>query len=266
MTNSEIPKIGLGTSGNKDPEQCAKSVSTALDVGYRHVDTAQAYENEEYVGNGIKRSEVPRDEVFLATKVHPENLKHDDVLESTEESLQRLGVDYVDILYVHWPIMEYEPEESIGAFNELHERDKIRKIGVSNFTPELLKEAIEISDVPITANQLEMHPLLQQEELVNVTQKHGVEIVAYSPLGKTEIFDTPELVEVAEKHDATVPQVCLAWLMSIENVHPIPKATGDDHIRENYESLNLDLDENDKEKIDNIGEKERLIDPDYSPW
>ncbi|MDY6775534.1 MAG: aldo/keto reductase [Halobacteria archaeon] len=264
MTDREIPPIGLGTWQNTDPEQCADSVSFALDYGYRHIDTAQAYDNEEYVGDGLARADVDREDYFLATKVWIDSLGYDDVLSSTQESLEKLGVDYVDILYVHWPAGDYDSEDTMRAFNELYDDGKIRNIGVSNFTPEDLEEAVEVSDAPILANQVEMHPLLQQDEILGYADELGIEVVAYSPLARGKVFDIPELTEVADKHNADEAQVSLAWIDE-KGAHPIPKATGSDHIRDNYAALELELDDEDIEKIDSIKREERLVDPDFAP-
>ncbi|WP_425498745.1 aldo/keto reductase [Haloplanus salilacus] len=264
-TTTEMPVLGLGTWQNTDPEDCAAAVATALEMGYRHVDTAQAYDNEEHVGDGIARADVPRDDVFLATKVWIDQLAADDVLSSTEESLDKLGVDYVDLLYVHWPAGAYDPEETLGAFEELHESGRIDRIGISNFQPEGVTEAVELTDAPIFANQIECHPLLPQEELRAHCAAHDVEVVAYSPLARGEVFDVPEIQAVAERHGVSEAQVSLAWLRE-KGVTAIPKATTEGHIRDNWASLSLDLDDEDVERIDGIERRERRIDPDFAPW
>jgi 2,5-diketo-D-gluconate reductase B len=261
-----IPKLGLGTWQNTDGDECAHSVAYALDLGYEHIDTAQAYDNEADVGKGIADSSVNREDFFLATKVWIDNLEYDDVIETTEDSLDKLGTDYVDLLYIHWPAREYDPEETLAAFDELYDEGKIEYVGLSNFEPEHLEEAKEYLDAPIYANQVEMHPLLQQDELVEYVQENDMTLVAYSPLARGEVFDVPELTEIAEKHDANEAQVSLAWLMQKDNVAAIPKATGEDHIEDNYGALTLELDDEDIEKIDDIGAKERQVDPDFAPW
>lgn len=266
MPEEEIPKLGLGTWQNTDGDQCAESVRTALEMGYRHIDTAQAYDNEEYVGRGIADADVDRDDVFLATKVWTDNLEADDVHASTDESLDKLGVDYVDLLYVHWPAEDYDPKETLAAFDELQDGGKIRNIGVSNFLPEQLDEARELTDHDILANQVEMHPLFQQEELQAYAREHDIYLVAYSPLARGKVTEVEEIREVAEKHDASPQQVSLAWLASKENVAAIPKATSEEHIRDNYEALSLELDDEDVEKIDGIEQEERQVDPDFAPW
>ncbi|MFB6135857.1 MAG: aldo/keto reductase, partial [Halobacteriaceae archaeon] len=146
MTELNLHRLGLGTWRNTDPEQCAESVRAALEMGYRHVDTAQGYDNEAYVGDGIERADVPREEVFLATKVSTDNLAHDDVLATTEGSLERLGTDYVDLLYVHWPTDTYDAEETLTAFQQLYDQGAIRHVGVSNFEPRHLDEARDVLD------------------------------------------------------------------------------------------------------------------------
>ena len=260
-----MPTFGLGTWENEDPEACAESVRTALEMGYRHIDTAQAYGNEESVGDGLEAADVDREEFFLATKVWTENLAHDDVIDSTHESLDKLGVDSVDLLYIHWPQNEYDPEETLTAFEELVDEGVIDHIGVSNFEPEHLDEAQEVLDEPIFANQVEMNPLLPQEELREYGDEHDIEIVAYSPLARGKVFEVDEISEVAEKHDASEAQVTLAWLRE-KGVTVIPKATGEEHIRDNWESLDLELDDEDVETIDSIDTVERQVDPDDSPW
>jgi 2,5-diketo-D-gluconate reductase B len=262
---SEMPTLGLGTWQNSDPEACANAVATALEMGYRHVDTAQAYDNEESVGDGLARADVPREDVFLATKVWIDQLAYDDVLSSTEESLEKLGVDYVDLLYVHWPSGEYDPADTLAAFDELHDEGLIERIGISNFQPEQVVEAIETADAPIFANQIECHPLLPQEELRAHCADHDVEVVAYSPLARGEVFGVPEIKSVAEKHDVSEAQVSLAWLRE-KGVTAIPKATGEAHIRDNWESRTLELDEEDVATIDGIERREREVDPSFSPW
>jgi 2,5-diketo-D-gluconate reductase B len=262
---SSMPMLGIGTWQNEDHDQCRESVRTALDMDYRHVDTAQGYHNEAAVGEGIEQAKVPREDIFLATKVWIENLNYDDVVHSTTESLDKLGVSSLDLLYTHWPAGEYDPEDTLPAFAELKDRGAIDRIGVSNFEPEHLDTAREVLDEPIFANQVECHPLLPQEELRDYCDDHDIEFVAYSPLARGEVFEVDELTEVADKHDASAAQVSLAWLRE-KGVTAIPKATSEDHIRGNWESLGVELDDEDVEKIDGIDRTERQVNPGFSPW
>lgn len=264
-TASGMPMLGLGTWQNTDPEQCAESVRTALETGYRHIDTAQMYENESAVGEGIAQAAVDRDEIFLATKLLPENLGREDVLETTRESLDRLGVDSVDLLYVHWPTKAYDPAETLGALSELYDDGLIDNVGVSNFEPEQLEVAVDVCDAPIFANQVELHPLLPQERIRETCENLDIEVVAYSPLARGGVFDQPVLEEIAAKHDTNEVQVSLAWLRE-RGVTAIPKATGEAHIRDNWESLVLEIDREDLEAIDAIEETHREVDPAFGPW
>jgi 2,5-diketo-D-gluconate reductase B len=264
-TAEGMPMLGLGTWQNTDPDTCAETVATALEMGYRHVDTARRYENERHVGEGIRRADVAREDLFLATKVWFEDLAHDDVIESAHEQLERLGVDYVDLLYVHWPAGPYDAEATLSAFEELVDEGVVERIGVSNFTPDLLAEAVDVTDGSVFANQVECHPLLPQSELRERAADLGVELVAYSPLARGAVFDVPELTEVAAKHGVSEAQVSLAWLRE-KGVTAIPKATGEPHLRDNWESLALDLDDEDVAAIDAVDATDRKVDPSFGPW
>lgn len=261
-----LPRLGFGTHQMTDRRECVDAVETALAAGYRHVDTAQLYGNEKFVGEAVATSDVDREEVVVATKVWQDSLARDDVLASTRQSLERLGVDTIDVLYAHWPREDYDPEETLSAFDELREEGLIERVGLSNFTPDLLEEAREHLSAPIFANQVEMHPLLPQEELVAYAQEHDHWLVAYAPIARNKVADVPEIREVAEKHDASPAQVSLAWLLAKDNVAAIPKAASAEHIRDNWAARDLDLDEADVAKIDGIERRERIIDPKDAPW
>lgn len=258
----EIPGLGLGTWKITDREVCVDVVSSALDMGYRHVDTAQYYRNEEAVGEGVRQADVDREEVFVATKIWIDNLVPDDVVETAQDSLDRLGMDYVDMLYVHWPAGAYSPRETLAAFEELREEGLTRYIGVSNFTGELLLEALEYADVAV--NQVEIHPLLHQDELVETCRNNGVEVVAYSPLARGNVGGVPELMEISRKHNVSEARVALAWLVERAS-HPIPKASTEDHLRDNIAALDLELDSEDVRKIEGIDRRKRFISPEFAP-
>ncbi|MDZ7701352.1 MAG: aldo/keto reductase [Halobacteriales archaeon] len=266
MSVDALPPLGLGTYENKAFEQCAESVRTALEAGYRHIDTAQSYENEDAVGEGLRRASVDRDEVFLATKLSTRNLAREDVLETARESAARLGVETIDLLYVHWPIRSYEPTETLPALDQLRDEGLIRHVGLSNFEPDQLDEALDLLEAPLFAHQVEHHPLLPQERLREYAVEDDHWLVAYSPVAKGEVADVPELVEIAAAHDATPFQVALAWLLQEDHVAAIPKATGEAHIRENYGALELELTDEAVARIDAIGEERRLVDFEEAPW
>ncbi|MFW5963975.1 MAG: aldo/keto reductase [Natronomonas sp.] len=266
MAVEDLPALGIGTYENTDYEVCANSVETALNVGYRHVDTAEGYDNEAAVGDGIVTSGVDREDVFLATKVSPDNLAYDDVLEHARASIDRLGVETLDLLYVHWPIRAYDREATLAGFDELYDEGLIRNVGLSNFTPELLEAAIETLEAPLFAHQVECHPLFQQDELRALAREHGHHLVAYTPLAKGDVTEVPELVDIAEKHDATPAQVALSWLLSKEPVSAIPKSATPEHIRENFGALEVTLDDEDVARIDGIDREKRYVDFEEAPW
>ncbi|MFB6105378.1 MAG: aldo/keto reductase [Halobacteriaceae archaeon] len=259
-----MPTLGIGTWENTDPEQCTESVRTALETGYRHVDTAQAYGNEADVGEGIARADVDREDVFLATKVWISNLGADDVRSSTRESVAKLGVDYLDLLYVHWPARTYDPEETMAALGDLVDDGLVERVGVSNFEPHHVDAAREAADVPIFANQVEMHPMLPQEELRDYAAETGLELVAYSPLARGAVFDVPAVQAVAEKHGVSEAQVSLAWVRE-KGATAIPKATSEAHVRDNWESRTLDLDDEDVARIDAVETRDRRVAPSFGP-
>ena len=260
----EMPMLGLGTWQNDDPDQCATSVQTALEMGYRHIDTAQVYRNERAVGRGLAAADVDREEVFLATKVWISNLESGDVVQTTEESLDRLGTDYADLLYVHWPAGAYDPGETLPALERLEKRGLARRVGVSNFEPDHLNRAREVLDTPVFANQVEIHPFLPQRELRTYAKRAEIGLVAYSPLARGEVLSDPTLGKIAEKHGASEPQVALAWLRE-RGITAIPKATSPAHIRDNWESLGLSLDRADIERIDAIDRRTRTVHPEFAP-
>jgi len=261
----ELPALGIGTF-DVAPENCRRAVEHALSAGYRLVDTAEMYENERAVGDAIAAADVAREDVFVATKIHSANLAYDDVLAHAEASRERLGVETIDLLYVHWPIRAYDVKETLAAFDDLHDRGTIDQVGLSNFTPPLLREAMETLDAPLFAHQVECHPSFPQTELRRLAREHGHHLVAYSPLAKGAVTEVPELVEIAEKHDASAPQVALSWLMAKDRVLPIPKSTTTAHIEANLAARELSLDQEDIDRIDAIDRRERFVDFPAAPW
>jgi 2,5-diketo-D-gluconate reductase B len=251
----DLPEIGLGTMGIEEPDTIAR----AIELGYRHLDTAQIYDNEAVVGRGIEQADVPREELIVATKVWADSLAPEDVRRSTEESLDRLGVDFVDLLYVHRPIETYDPETTLPAFDSIREEGLIGNVGVSNFTTDQLDEARKVLDSPIAAHQVEMHPLYQQSELLQYARDDGHALVAYSPLAQGAVFENPELQEIATKYETTPVQVSLAWLAGKENVVSIAKASSMEHLEANLAAADLRLDPEDYERIGGIESGEKLF-------
>lgn len=255
MVRDEIPQLGLGTFRQTDRDDCVSSLVDGLDIGYRHIDTAQYYGNEPYVGEGVAESNVDRESIYLTTKVWVDQLSYEDVLDAAETSLENLQTEYIDLLYVHWPIVDYDAEETLAAFDKLQDEGVIGGIGVSNFTKSHLDEGIEIADHDIVANQVEMHPMLPQTQLQPYLAERDIELVAYAPFGSGALFNTAQvydpLSEIAKKHDASVAQITLAWILDHENVSTIPKASSRDHLEENLEATQVELEPADIETIDN---------------
>jgi 2,5-diketo-D-gluconate reductase B len=263
MDAGTVPDFGLGTWSMTGAE-CTETVARALDIGYRHLDTAQLYDNEATVGAGLARSDVPREDVFLATKADPAKLGREPLRVSVEASLDRLGVDSVDCLYVHWPRDSYEPGETLLALDALVADGLVDGIGLSNFTPGLLDEALARLDAPVVAHQVECHPLLPQADLREYAREHGHALVAYSPLARGRALDLDPVRAIAGEREATPAQVVLAWAQA-KGVVPIPKATGD-HVRENFAARELTLTPDELARIDRVDARERLVDPPSAPW
>lgn len=250
-----LPSVGLGTMGIEEPDV----VTTALELGYRHLDTARIYGNERVVGEGLAAADVRREEVCLATKLWIDDLAPNDVVGSTEASLARLGVDSLDLLYVHRPRGTYDPEGTLPAFDRLVDEDLIRNVGVSNFSISQLDEAHERLDTRLYCHQTELHPLFQRPELVAHAQTHGYTLVAYAPLAGGRVFEIPELVELAEKHATTAAAVAIAWLIGTEGVVTIPKASSRAHLEANLAASEIDLDAEDRATIAGIDREEELF-------
>lgn len=262
IQGARVPVLGLGT-WQLEGRSCLRAVEEALGLGYRHVDTAQMYGNEAEVGRALRASGVPREEVFLTTKVWRDNLDRGSVLRTTRESLQRLATDYVDLLLIHWPNPAVPLEETLGAFRELQEEGRTRHVGVSNFPPSLLRRALELA--PVLCNQVEYHPFLGQRPLLDLARRHGILITAYSPLARGEVSRDPVLQEIGRQHGKTPSQVALRWLVQQERVAAIPKASSPEHLRANLEVFDFVLSDEEMRRIHALDRGRRLIDPGIAP-
>ncbi len=254
-----LPDIGFGTYTLTDREECIDAVTRALDAGYRLLDTAYIYENEGLVGEALERSPVDREEVVVATKLWWEHSGYEDAIEMTRASREKLGVDTIDLLYVHWPIRTYDPAETLPALDALADDGVIDHIGFCNSNRDLLRTAEEKLDAALAAHQVECHPLLPQEDLLEYAREQGHEFVAAVPLMKGAVEDIPALQTVARRHGATPAQVALAWQIQ-RGVVPIPKARGA-HISENYDARDIaaDLTDEDVARINDIDERRRIV-------
>jgi len=258
----DVPSLGFGTF-QLSGDECENGVEHALAAGYRHVDTARAYDNEEYVGAGMERSGVDRAEIFLTTKLDSASLSRDRVEPALGDSLDKLRTDYVDLLLIHWPSRDTPTAETLAAMREVQEEGRVRHIGVSNFPPSQLLAAIE--EATIFCNQVEHHPFLGQQRLRELAVEHDLLLTAYSPLAQGDVMSDSTLDEIAEAHDATAAQVTLSWLIEQDHVCAIPKATSAERIDSNLAALELDLSDEELRRIDGLERGERLIAPSFAP-
>jgi diketogulonate reductase-like aldo/keto reductase len=246
IKGEEVPSLGLGTY-RLIGEECTKAVERALTLGYRHIDTAQMYDNEAEVGQGIENSEVDREEVFLTTKVWPSDFSHDRVIGTTRESLRKLGTDYVDLLLMHWPSEKVPLEETLGAMGELQEEGSVRHIGVSNFPASMVEEATRHAE--IFCNQVEYHPYRNQDDLLKQAKELDYLLTAYQPIARGEILNDTTLEEIGQAHDKSPTQVALRWLIQQEKVAAIPKARSEDHLKSNLDVFDFELSDEEMRRI-----------------
>lgn len=260
----DVPEIGLGTYKLHDRD-CTNAVRMALDIGYRHIDTAQMYKNEREIGEALNISTVPREDIFLATKIWHTNLDPDDVLQTTEDSLRNLDTPYVDLLMIHWPNDQYDLRDTIEAMLVLRDQGKAMNIGVSNFPLSLLKKANEEIRAPIFCNQVEFHPFIDQLDLLDYAIENDIMLTAYSPLAQGNVLKDKTLQEIAKSHGKSPSQVALRWLIEQENVVAIPKASSENHLQENFNIFDFELTDDEFERIDMLDKSTRLVDPSFAP-
>ncbi|HKW55250.1 MAG TPA: aldo/keto reductase, partial [Stellaceae bacterium] len=232
IKGARVPALGLGT-WQLSGRGCFEAVRQALDLGYRHIDTAQMYGNETEVGWAIRESGVARDLIFLTTKLAPGNLAAAAAKRSTEESLRRLATDHVDLLLIHWPTGEAPLGETLGALAALRKAGKTRFIGVSNFNVALLQEAAETHGADLLCNQVEYHPYLSQRAVLAAVRRHGVMLTAYSPLARGRVQRDAALTAIGHVYGKSPAQAALRWLLDQDGVAAIPKATSRAHLAAN---------------------------------
>jgi 2,5-diketo-D-gluconate reductase B len=250
IKGEKVPSLGLGTY-RLTGRACTLAVERALAMGYRHVDTAQMYGNEGEVGRGIEAAGVERGEIFLTTKVWPSDFAHDRVIGKTRESLKKLRTDYVDLLLMHWPGDGVPLGETLGAMRELQEEGGVLHVGVSNFSPFLVEEAGQHAE--IFCNQVQYHPYRSQDDLREQARKMDYLLTAYTPLSRGGVKDDVALEEIGQAHSKTATQVALRWLVQQEKVSPIPKATSEEHLRENLEVFDFELSGEEMDRVFSLG-------------
>lgn len=246
-----------------DGQDCVEGVRDAIELGYRHIDTARAYENEAEVGRGLAEGGVAREEIFLTTKLAHPRLRAGQVRDQMERSLQSLGTGYVDLLLIHWPNPDVPLEETLGAMVGLREQGLTRHIGVSNFPAPLLREALELA--PVIADQVEYHPYLGQAALLELARERDVMVAAYSPLARGELLDDPVLREIGDAHGKTPAQVALRWLLEQPQVSAVPKASSHENRRANFEVFDFGLSDEERGRIAGLERGGRTIDPSWAP-
>ncbi|MEB6062947.1 aldo/keto reductase [Enterococcus gallinarum] len=256
--NVSIPELGFGTWQTPNGDVAVSAVKKALEVGYRHIDTAQGYKNEDSVGQAIKESGIPREEIFLTTKLWNENHSYDLVLSSFEESLKKLQTDYIDLFLIHWPNpvkfrdnWQSANAETWRAMEELYQAGKIKAIGVSNFLPHHFEELKKTATIFPMVNQIFLAPGELQKEVVSYCQEHNVLLEAYSPLGTGKIFDVPEMQELSDKYGKTIAQIAIRSSLQ-HGFLPLPKSVTPSRIEENLAVFDFELSDEDMQRIDQL--------------
>ena len=252
--DGSVPVLGLGTWQLKGNE-CVNTVKKAIELGYSHIDTAEEYRNEEEIGKAIFN--FNRDELFITSKVWPNHFEFKKTIKACNNSLERLKTDYIDLYLMHWPKTKIPFEETLKAMQKLKEGGKIKHIGVSNFDIKQLKKAME-SGVKIANNQVEFHPGLYQKDLLGFCKENNITVTAYSPIARGKVFEMKTIKEIAEKYEKTEAQVSLRWLLQKGTI-VIPKASSKQHLKENMAIFDWKLEKEDIQKIDDLGNSQRLI-------
>jgi diketogulonate reductase-like aldo/keto reductase len=262
---ARIPAIGLGTWQMAGAE-CVRAVTSALKIGYRHLDTAAMYGNEAEVGEGLRASGIDRGDVFVTTKVWWDSLADGALQASAERSLKSLGLDTIDLLLIHWPNPRVSIAECVGALCETKRRGLARHIGVANFPVKLLEEAVAVATEPLVCNQFESHPRLNQSKLMSACRKHGMAVVSYCPIGKGEVLGLDVIKEIAAARGRTTAQIVLRWQTQRPGVVAIPKSANAGRQAENLDVFGFSLSDDEMARIDKLARPGgRILDPAFSP-
>ncbi|MDZ5474008.1 aldo/keto reductase [Bacillus sp. 31A1R] len=257
----KMPWFGLGVFKVQEGEEVVESVKAAIRNGYKSIDTAAVYKNEEGVGQAIKDSGVPREELFITTKVWNSDQGYENTLQAFETSLEKLGLDYLDLYLIHWPVAG-KYKDTWKALEKLYKDGRVKAIGVSNFHVHHLEDLLSIAEIKPMVNQIEYHPHLTQKEVHDFCKKEGIQLEAWSPLKQGVLLDEPVIVEIAEKHQKSPAQIILRWDLQNEVV-TIPKSIKETRIIENADIFDFELTSEDMEKISSLNKNERIgPDPD----
>lgn len=259
-----MPKLGLGTYRMKG-EECVAAVTGALERGYRHLDTAKMYANEEAVGEAMANSPVPRGDIHLTTKVWWDSLAPDAMQRSLEDSLTKLRTDYLDLFLIHWPAPGMDLAAALNALVATKEQGLVRNIGVCNFPLGMFRRAVEEIGAPIVVHQFEYHVLLDQSALVACARAKNIAVTAYCPLAQGRLADHPALAAIAAKHNASPAQIALKWLLDQDGVTAIPKAGRAESQLANLAAWNVQLDDIDRATIAALPKDQRFVNPAFAP-
>jgi 2,5-diketo-D-gluconate reductase B len=260
---ARIPLVGLGTWDLRG-RTCARMVEEALGLGYRHIDTAEMYDNEREVGEGLRASGIARDDIFVTTKVWPSHFAPAALERAAKDSLTKLNLPHVDLLLLHWPNPQIPLADTLGALCKVKRAGLARHIGVSNFTVTLLEEAHRLSSEPLACNQIEIHTFLDQSKVVAACRRYGMAVVAYSPIARGRAQDDKVLRRIGERHGKTGAQVCLRWLVQ-QGIVVIPRTSKVARLRENFSIFDFSLSDEDMKEIGGLAHKDgRIVDYAYS--
>jgi 2,5-diketo-D-gluconate reductase B len=260
---ARIPILGFGT-WQLQGEECRSAVAKALEVGYRHIDTADAYDNHQVIADVINKSGIPRKELFITTKIWREDLAAQDIEPSVTRFLKELNIEYIDLLLIHWPDSTIPIGETLEAMQKLEDLGLIKAKGVSNFTVNHLQEAVD-THFDITNNQVELHPSLQQPQLQQFCRKNGISLTAYSPIAQGKDLQLKLIQLLSQKYSVTPAQIILNWFMA-KNIVVIPRSHNPQHIEENYHSIDFELSKEDIAEIDKLDQGNRLISPSFAEF
>jgi 2,5-diketo-D-gluconate reductase B len=259
-----IPAIGLGVMTLKD-ETCINAVDTALRIGYRHIDTAQMYGNEREVGEGLRASGVPREQIFVTTKVWHDRQKAGDLERSVDESLARLNLSFVDLLLIHWPNKDVPLEETFGALAKTKRAGKTRHVGVANFTVALIEQAVKVSSEPLVTNQIEVHPFIDRSKVIEASRRHGLSITAYCPIARGAAPGDAVLERIGKTHGKSPAQVSLRYLVQ-QNIIPIPRTANPKHLQENLDVFDFTLSDAEMKELRALASANtRIVSPPHAP-
>jgi diketogulonate reductase-like aldo/keto reductase len=257
-----MPVVGYGTMEFPEPDRAAGFVTHALQCGYRHIDTARKYGSEQWVGEGIRASGIARNQLFVTTKVTEDNARAADFARSVETSLKTLGLDYVDLLLIHWPQPKVPLAETLSALAKAKRDGLARHIGVSNFTVALLDEAVRLCPEPLVTNQIEYHAYIRQDKVLAACRRHGLLVTCHVPLARGQLLDDPVIGAIAAAHRKSAAQVALRWLIQQPDVAVVPRALREREIEEDIDVFDFALSAREMERIDALRDKNiRIVDP-----